>query len=551
MATTPDGYYEDDEVRPPTTPDLLQTTETHKKKISKKTIIIAAILFVIALTARLYFFTIATDADNPGAGWFGDSYHHWQIGYLTKEIGLHNGFLRVWDLKGMDLFWGLLHPLTLAFLFTITGNSSMWMVRAMTSVAGAITVVLIYALGRKYYNEKVGIAAALFTALCSVVIFNDATGMVEPLGIPFLLGGIYYWPKKPFIAGILLGLAMMTRSEFWVFSLGLTAAFIIFDRAIHTDKKVLLVFGLLLVLGPYMKYLLDYTGNPIYPLYQNVDKNIQGEWQYKQALDSKDLFGQFAFRVITAITVFGIAITLWRKPRGWQWHLMGLGNWLFLGLTFGFSEYIKSWADYVWVVRFMLYPYTFLCILFAAILFYYIPSRARFLNNIVGTALASIVLLAAIGATHLVWPEIFKYYNPTQATWENVKRVSKDLLTDYKGGGILMIEGNPDITYAFVKLYGVEGKNLVSQMYDPYYYFEQNNVDPYANWNSVDPLNPEGMTYRDQVLYFFKKNKIKFMVTYSERDRYTKLFALEPNLAQKASGTYGNLVTYTINSDSL
>ncbi len=549
MKTTQDGYYEDDEVKDSQTP-LLQPTVV-KKKMSKKTLFICVALFVLAISLRLYFFTIATDADNPGAGWFGDSYHHWQIGYLTKEIGLHQGFLRVWDLKGMDLFWGLLHPLVLAFLFTITGNSSMWMVRAITSAAGACSVVLIYLLGKKYWNEKVGIAAAVFTACCSVIIFNDATGMVEPLGIPFLLGGIYYWPRKSFLAGIFLGIAMMTRSEFWVFSVGLVAAFIIFDRLVQTDKKVLLIFGLLIILLPYMKYLLDYTGNPVYPLYQNVNKNIQGEWQYKQALDSKDLFGQFAFRVITAITVFGIGLTLWRKPRAWQWHLMGLGNWLFLGLTFGFSEYIKSWADYVWVVRFMLYPYTFLCIAFSAFLFYYIPTKIKLLNNIFGTLLSCIVLLGAIGATQLAWPEIFKYYNPTQPTWENVKVVSKDLIQDYKGGGLLMIEGNPDITYALVHEEGVQGKDLVSQMYDPYYYFEQNGLDPYANWNQVDPFNKQGMTVRDEVLLFFKKNNIKFMITYSDRDRYTKLFALEPRLATPAKGTYGNLVTYTINTDNL
>ncbi|MDQ3098606.1 MAG: glycosyltransferase family 39 protein [bacterium] len=549
MKTTQDGYYEDDEIKEPEQ-NLLQPT-TIKKKVSKKTIFICLSLFALALGLRLYFFSVATDPNNPGAGWFGDSYHHWQIGYLTKEIGLHRGFLRVWDLKGMDLFWGLLHPIALASIFTVTGNSSMWMVRAMTSTAGAISVVIIYLLGKRYWNEKVGVAAAVFTACCSVIIFNDATGMVEPLGIPFLLGGIYFWPRKTFLAGILLGIAMMTRSEFWVFSLGLTAAFILFDRAIHTDKKVLLVFGLLLVLIPYMKYLLDYTGNPIYPLYQNIDKNIQGEWQYKEVLDAKDLFGQFAFRIITAITVLCSALVLWFKPRAWQWHLLGLGNWLFVGLTFGFSEYIKSWADYVWVVRFLLYPYTFLCIIFAAILFYYIPTRIKFLNNVVGTLLSSIILIFAIGATQLAWPEIFKYYNPTQPTWENIKVVSKDLIKDYKGGGLLMIEGNPDITYALVHEYGVQGKDLVSQMYDPYFYYEEKGVDPYANWNAVNPLSKDGMTFRDEVLYFLKSNNIKYMITYSDRVRYTKLFELEPGLATPATGTYGNLITYTINTDRL
>jgi hypothetical protein len=205
------------------------------------------------------------------------------------------------------------------------------------------------------------------TAFGSVIIFNDATGMVEPMGIPFLLGALLFWPRKPFITGLFFGIALLTRSEFWIFSSGLLAALLIFDSKAKLDHKILALLGFIVVLGPYMKYLLDYTGNPIYPFYENFMKNIAGEWQYKKVLEPADLRGQFIFRIILGITVLITAFVLWKRPKGWPLHLLGLGSWLFLGLTFGVSNYIKSWADYVWVVRFMLLPYTYLIIAFAVV----------------------------------------------------------------------------------------------------------------------------------------------------------------------------------------
>src|SRR3989344_2891728 len=74
-------------------------------------IFITFLIFIIALSTRLYFLFYITDPQNPGDGWAGDVFHHWQIAYLTREVGLSHGFLRLWDLKGMEFFWGPLHPI--------------------------------------------------------------------------------------------------------------------------------------------------------------------------------------------------------------------------------------------------------------------------------------------------------------------------------------------------------------------------------------------------------------------------------------------------------
>ena len=58
------------------------------------------LVFLIAFLARLIvYWWIPVD-------WNSDSYHHWQISYLTLHIGLREG--RRWDLLGCDYYWGMI-----------------------------------------------------------------------------------------------------------------------------------------------------------------------------------------------------------------------------------------------------------------------------------------------------------------------------------------------------------------------------------------------------------------------------------------------------------
>jgi len=73
-------------------------------------------LLLIALLPRLIYLFAISNPENAGDGLYTDVYQHWQIAYLTKEIGLSHG-LRLWDLKGVEYFWGSLHPIVLVILF--------------------------------------------------------------------------------------------------------------------------------------------------------------------------------------------------------------------------------------------------------------------------------------------------------------------------------------------------------------------------------------------------------------------------------------------------
>src|SRR5882672_11777545 len=99
----------------------------------------------IAAVPRLLYLYVFTDPENPGLGAYNDVWHHWQIAYLTKEIGLSApGGPRLWDLKGLDYFWGVLHPLLMVAVFDITGSIDIVLDRLVSVAFGVAVVVLLF-----------------------------------------------------------------------------------------------------------------------------------------------------------------------------------------------------------------------------------------------------------------------------------------------------------------------------------------------------------------------------------------------------------------------
>jgi len=194
-------------------------------------------------------------------------------------------------------------------------------------------------------------------------------------------------------------------------------------------------------------------------------------------------------------------------------YLLGLGNWMFLGASFGLGQYIKSYATYVWYVRFMILPYIFVGILIALFLFHFLPhSKLKLLDKL---KINYLIFLAILIAIQPVWYLIWDRFSITQPVWESSLELANSVAAKYEGGGLLLVEGNPDLTYALIKIGVVEGKDIVSQMFDPYYYFEG---DIYENWEDNRLL----------VLDFLKKNNIQTIVSYVQYERYMKLQENEP-----------------------
>jgi hypothetical protein len=430
-----------------------------------------AAAWAVALVPRFYALFFLTDPENPGDGWHGDVFHHWQIGYLTKEIGLWdpNG-PRLWDLKGLDYFWGLIHPLLLVVLFYVTGSVDIVIPRLVSVFFGALTAVLVFSLCRRYWGLGVAIAAGLFAALLPTSVFIDATGFLEPMGIALVLLGIWLWPKRGLWTGIAWALAAMARAEAWIFSLGMLVA--TYFRRAHERERLLATFVWLALILVYMKLLLDRTGNPIYPVYWNLLANIFGKWEFATVL-TPDQLGARPYLVALMVTgLAGLAWSLWKRPPSYMFLSFGFGYLAYTGLSLGLTAYLKSWESWFWQERFFLFPYEFAGVLLSVGLLWAVPRRwgRRLVPG--GWAVAIIVFAAA----QLEWAPILNLYDATRVTWSQSRGAASQLMSvynqpAYRGRVLNIPPDKPAMLYAMVEYHGLEGRNVVGQLYDPFYYF--------------------------------------------------------------------------------
>jgi hypothetical protein len=428
-------------------------------------------VWAVALLSRLYALFFLTDPQNPGDGWHGDVFHHWQIAYLTKEVGLWdpNG-PRLWDLKGLDYFWGVIHPALLVVLFYLTGSVDIVIPRLVSVFFGALVVVLVFSLCRRYWGLGVAIAAGLFAALLPTSVFIDSTGFLEPMGIGLVLLGIWLWPRRGLWTGVAWALASMARAEAWIFSLGMLVA--TYFRRAHERERLLATVAWIVVILAYMKLLLDRTGNPIYPVYWNLLANIFGRWEFATNLTPDQIAARPFLVALMLAGLAGLAWTLWRRPPSYMFLMFGFGYLAYTGLSLGLTSYLKSWESWFWQERFFLFPYEFAGVLLAVLLLSIAPRRFGRRVLPVAWGIVVVVLVAA----QLEWSPILNLYDATRVTWTQSQSAASQLMNVYEQpayrGTVLNIPPDkPAMFYAMVEYHGLEGRNLVGQLYDPFYYF--------------------------------------------------------------------------------
>jgi hypothetical protein len=423
-----------------------------------------------AAVPRLAYLFLLTDPENPGERRYGDVWHHWQIAYLTKEIGLTapDG-PRLWDLKGLDYFWGVLHPLLMVAIFDITGSIDIVLDRLVSTTFGVLVVVLLFHICRRYWGTQVAAAAALVATLLPTSVMNDASGMLEPLGVALCLAGIWAWPRRGgFWAGLAFGLATMARAEAWIFGLGMVVA--AFFKREGMQQRIPLVAGFGLVMVAYMKLLADKTGNPIYPLWWNFFANAVGKWEFSPVSG-----GQASVRpylgLVLVLSAGGLAWSLWRRPRSYMLLTFGFGYCVFVAGMLGFTSYLASWVWWMPITRVFAFPYVFVGVLGAVVLLWWLPKRRGPSAVRAGWAgLAACLLIA-----QLMWLPIWQEFAPSEAEWKVAVLEGEQLggwynQPAYAGHGLAVPNDRPDMTYILARYGNVEGKHLVSEMYDPFAY---------------------------------------------------------------------------------
>ena len=427
--------------------------------------------WAVALLPRLYALFVLTNPENPGDGWHGDVFHHWQIAYLTKEIGLWDpSGPRLWDLKGLDYFWGVIHPALLVVLFYMTGSVDIVIPRLVSVFFGALAAVLVFSLCRRYWGLGVAIGAGLFAALLPTSVFIDATGFLEPMGIALVLLGIWLWPKRGLWTGVAWALASMARAEAWIFSLGMLAA--TYFRRAHERQRLLATVAWIVLILAYMKVLLDRTGNAIYPVYWNLLANIFGKWEFATGLTPDQVAARPFLAALMFIGLAGLAWTLWKRPPSYMFLSFGFGYLTYTGLSLGLTSYLRSWESWFWQERFFLFPYEFAGVLLAVGLLGLAPRRLGRRALPVGWT----VLVLVLAAAQAEWAPILNLYGATRATWIQSQGAAAQLMSvydqpAYRGHVLNIPPDKPAMFYAMVDYHGLQGRNVVGQLYDPFYYF--------------------------------------------------------------------------------
>jgi len=472
-------------------------------------------VILLALLPRLYFMYVVTDSNLLIPSWSNDTWHRWQIAYLSKEIGFANG-LRLWDLKGMEYFWGVLHPVLTAALFGALGTVDVMVLRWLTLIAGVLNIVFLFLIGRRFWGVKVGIAVALLAALNPVVIFNDPSGMVEPLGFLFLLAGIYYYPRRAGLAGVLWALAAMSRAEAWLLSAGLLAAAMLGKES--SRSKLAIGFGWGIPILVYMKYLFDRTGNAIYPVYWNFLANAAGEWVYREEYTSYQLAARPIFAVLFVLCVAGAVWVFLKRPKGYLLFLLGFASSGFITGFIGLTYYLKSYETWFWMTRFFVFPYMFLLVMAAVFVLSWLPSKIKMWKTLRLGAFSVFILLVA---TQLLWPSLLYDVNPgyTGITSVVVLQTQGEFIDGhYEGGTVLIPEDNPHFTYALGRYSSISAGNMLGQMFGPIYYYEGDN--PFDDWETVGPLMWNWLATED----------IRMLVMNNGDERFTRLIDERPDI---------------------
>lgn len=416
-------------------------------------------LVAAALITRLDYLFFFSSSENAGDG-FTDAYHHWQIAYLTKEIGLTHG-PRLWDMRGWEYFWGPLHPLLMSALFFVTGSTDIVLARLLSLAFGTVAVALIFALCHRYWGLAVAAVAGAFAALSPVAIFNDTAGMAEPIAVALVLFGIWLTPRRGFWAGVAWALAAMARVEAWLFGFGLVVAWLVGGRKPPASRAPL-VLGWLLGMGAYGKFLLDQTGNPIYPLYINFQfVGLAAGGTGGQASSQGPLWLVFGAASLASIAAAGWV--LWKRPPS------------YLLLIFGFGYSALSLATYLryateWKERRFEFPLDFAAILIAVALVRWLPNRAERLRTLSWSAAA-----AGLLTVQVLWLPVQNAYDSTEPLFIYETSLGRDIMAvynrpEYRGGVLNMPGDEPALLYVMVRDGGLHGDRVTSQFYDPFYY---------------------------------------------------------------------------------
>ncbi len=156
-----------------------------------------------------------------------------------------------------------LYPAFLASIYRVAGVQNYQAVRGVQIVLSLLTTVLVYLLARRLYDQRIAMAAAALHCLYPSLVGATNLVLTESL-FTFLLVGFLLLIERSMAtqsrsalagAGVVLGLAALTRSVVWLFPPFAVLLIIAFNRQLSWPRRLAsalpLVLGFALTLAPW------------------------------------------------------------------------------------------------------------------------------------------------------------------------------------------------------------------------------------------------------------------------------------------------------------
>ena len=474
----------------------------------------------IAFTVRLAFLLVVVPID---FAW--DSYHRWQIAYYTLHKGLKQG--RMWDLFGMEYYWGILPELVEAFLLWLFKSSSLMAFRAFNALIGSVSIFLLYRICKKHFNDRVAFASSLLAAICPPLVIWDTSALDGSLGVFFLLLSLYFYENRQYLCGLTLGLASMCRVEFYFLTLGLCLCYLIFERS--GTKFVPAISGWLTTMVPYLLFLQTRTGDWLYQVRWNYLSSM-GAWGLSPMWFSESLLWRVMWGIILFATILSLVRVYRKKTSNYFIWALFLGYTMFQGVVYTVSvtRYVRL-HDMLSInlglqnIRFV--PNYIFAIVLAPMLVNKL--RSDHFSNPLGRMkikrgqVASAVIIAFLFTAWLYADSSVcnAMSRDLKSTWWDVIDRS-GLLSHYRGGTIIIDPGCPQMTYYLIQR-GISHEHILGSLYCPggernqsLAWFRMENATWYIHIlgtsNIFSELNRGGdhppfyLTYKEGVIYFYK-----------------------------------------------
>ena len=437
---------------------------------------IALGIIIAGLTIRLFSLFYITPVDFR---W--ESYHYWQIAYYTLHVGTKH--FRMWDLGGMEYFWGPLPIWIQSILLWIFSTKSMAPFRFFNMLIGCVTIYLAYRIGLRYGDSTSAKISALAAAVNPILIYNNIIGMEETLGVFFILLSLLIINDRWVYGGILLGLASLCRIEFWPLSFGIIISIFLFERGKIGSRWFSVLIGWMMALVPYMIHLQLVTGNAIYPFYWNFLGNVAGLWSpWYVSPVIRGIFG-----LVLVVTIVGYFALLRYRERVGEWYILIVTALAFAGYH-GLVYAISGTAPLF--ERFFVLDAALVSCLTGLV---YIKMPDKKVVNII----ISIVILASFAIS-------IPYYVKEQRSIRDLNDITDYLVEEYSGGTIL--SDMPMMTYRLIQRGGISHTHILGSLYANY-----QSLDTALEWlkneNATYLISAEPKAYT--MLAFFSEQNLK------------------------------------------